>query len=32
MLPEFFDTDGVVHHKFVPPGQSVTGHFYMQVL
>jgi hypothetical protein len=28
----FFDIDGLVHHEFVPPGQSVTGHFYMKVL
>jgi hypothetical protein len=29
---EFFDIDGLVHHEFVPPGQNVTGHFYVQVL
>jgi hypothetical protein len=23
-FPEFFDTDGLVHHVSVPPGQSVT--------
>ena len=28
----FFDIDGVVHHEFVPPGQTVNGHFYVQVL
>ena len=27
-----FDIDGVVHHEFVPPGQTVNGHFYVQVL
>jgi hypothetical protein len=32
MLPELFDMDGLVHHKFVPPWQSVAGHFYVQVL
>jgi hypothetical protein len=32
MLNAFFDIDGLVHHKFVLPGQSVTGHFYVQVL
>jgi hypothetical protein len=32
MLTAFFDIDGLVHHEFVPPGQSVTGHFYVQVL
>jgi hypothetical protein len=31
-FPEFFDIDGLAHLEFVPPGQSVTGHFYMQVL
>jgi hypothetical protein len=29
-LPELFDLDGLLHHEFVPPGQ--TGHFYVQVL
>jgi len=28
----FFDIEGVVHHKFVPPGQTVNGHFSAQVL
>jgi hypothetical protein len=23
--------DGLVHHEFVSPGQSVTGHFYVQI-
>ena len=32
MLITFFDIDGVVHHEFVPPGQTVNGHFYVQVL
>ncbi|PNF17245.1 hypothetical protein B7P43_G05234 [Cryptotermes secundus] len=32
MLLAFFDIDGLVHHEFIPPGQTVTGHFYMQVL
>ena len=32
MLIAFFDIDGVVHHEFVPPGQTVNGHFYVQVL
>jgi len=32
MLITFFDIDGVVHHDFVPPGQTVNGHFYVQVL
>jgi hypothetical protein len=29
---EFFDMDGFVRHQFAPPGQSETGHFYVQVL
>jgi hypothetical protein len=29
MLIAFFDIDCLVHHEFVPPGQSVTGHFYV---
>jgi len=32
MLIAFFDIDGVVHHEFVPPGLTVNGHFYVQVL
>ncbi|XP_023723965.1 uncharacterized protein LOC111873458 [Cryptotermes secundus] len=32
MLIAFFDIDGLVPHEFVPPGQTVTGHFYVQVL
>jgi len=32
MLIAFFDIDGVVHHEFVPLGQTVNGHFYVQVL
>jgi hypothetical protein len=32
MLIAFFDIDSVVHHEFVPPGHTVNGHFYMQVL
>jgi hypothetical protein len=31
-FPEFCDIDCSVHHEFVPPGQSVTGHLYVQVL
>jgi hypothetical protein len=30
-FPELFDV-GLVHHKFVPPGESVTGHFCVQIL
>jgi hypothetical protein len=25
---EFFDINDLMHHEFVPPGQSVTGHSY----
>ena len=32
MLIAYFDIDGVVHHEFVPPGQTVSGHFYVHVL
>jgi len=32
MLIAFFDIDGVVHHEFILPGQTVNGHFYVQVL
>jgi len=32
MLVAFFDIDGVVHHEFSPPGQTVNGHFCVQVL
>jgi len=32
MFIEFFDIEGVVHHEFSPPGQTVNGHFYVQVL
>ena len=32
MLIAFFDIDGVVHHEFVPPGQTVNSHSYVQVL
>jgi hypothetical protein len=27
-----FDTEGIVHKEFVPPGQSVNGKFYCSVL
>jgi hypothetical protein len=32
MFLEFFDIDGLMHHEFIPPGKSVTRHFYVQVL
>jgi hypothetical protein len=31
-FPEFFDIDSLVHHEFVPSGQSVPSYFYLQVL
>jgi hypothetical protein len=31
-FPEFFDMDSLVYHEIIPPGQSVTGYFYVQVL
>jgi hypothetical protein len=31
-FPELFDIDCSVHCECVPPGQSVTGHFYVHVL
>ena len=32
MLIAFFDIESVVHYDFVPPVQTVNGHFYVQVL
>jgi hypothetical protein len=32
MLIVFFDIQGIVHKKFVPPGQIVNGKFYCEVL
>ena len=32
MLIAFFDQKGLVHHEFVPEGQTVSQHFYQQVL
>ncbi|XP_054723716.1 protein GVQW3-like [Uloborus diversus] len=32
MLIVFFDVKGVMHHEFVPPGKTVTGQFYKEVL
>jgi hypothetical protein len=28
-FPELLYIDGLVHHQFIPPGQSVTGHLYV---
>ena len=32
MLLCFYDSKGIIHHKFVPEGQTVTGSFYLSVL
>ncbi len=32
MLILFFDNRGVIHHKYVPEGQTVNAMFYIQVL
>jgi hypothetical protein len=32
MLIVFFDIQGIVHKEFVPPGQTVNGKFYCEVL
>ena len=32
MLISFFDANGIVHKEFVPPGQTVSQQFYLQVL
>jgi hypothetical protein len=32
MLIVFFDIQGIVHKEFVPPGQTINGKFYCEVL
>jgi len=32
MLVCFYDAKGIIHHEFVPEGQTVTGSFYLSVL
>jgi len=32
MLIIFFDSQGIVHKEFVPPGQTVNRNFYCEVL
>jgi hypothetical protein len=32
MLIRLFGTEGIVHKEFVPPGQTVNGNFYSDVL
>ena len=28
----FFDHEGVVHHEYTPPGQTITKDYYIEVL
>jgi hypothetical protein len=30
MLVIFFDSEGIVHQEFVPPGQTVDQHYYLE--
>ena len=32
MLTVFFDWEGVVHHKYTPPGQTINKEYYLSVL
>jgi hypothetical protein len=32
MLLAFFDSEGIVHHKYAPNGQSINQEFYLEVL
>jgi len=32
MLVCFYDSKAIIHHEFVPEGQTVTGSFYLSVL
>ena len=32
MLVCVYDNNGIIHHEFIPEGQSVTGIFYLSVL
>jgi len=32
LLLAFFDINGLVHHEYLPAGQTVTGSFYIEVL
>ena len=32
MLLAFFDSEGIVHHEYVPDGQTINKEFYMEVL
>ena len=32
MLLAFFDSEGIVHHEYVPNGQTINKEFYLEVL
>jgi len=32
MLLAFFDSEGIVHHKYAPDGQTINKEFYLEVL
>jgi len=32
MLLAFFDSEGIVHHKYAPDGQTISKEFYVEVL
>ena len=32
MLMAFFDSEGIVHHEYVPDGQTINKEFYLKVL
>lgn len=32
MLICFYDSKGIIHKEFVPPGQTITGEFYLDVM
>jgi len=32
MLTVFFDSRGVVHHKYAPQGQNINKEYYLEVL
>jgi hypothetical protein len=32
MLLAFFDSEGIVHHEYIPDGQTINKEFYLKVL
>ena len=32
MLLAFFDSEGIIHHKYIPDGQTINKEFYLEVL